>query len=878
MPDLRRTIDIIFNGIDQTGKGSDSALSNINKVTSNIQSSVSALSNVTKEVLKFEAAAVTAGVALTAFSVKVASDFDTAFREIATLINIPLEGLGQFREEIKEYSKDSTQSLDQITQSIYSSISAGIDYKDSIGVVSQAEKLAVASKAGLNDTLLVLVSSLNAYGLKADSAAQFSDALFTAVEKGQLTLPELSASLAQVTGTASNVGVSFDELLASIAAITSSGAKVSQSITLVKAVLTNILKPSEKAKKVSAELGLEFGLQAVKAKGLSGFLKDLIDKTGGSQQKMLELFESSEAVNAIFTLTGKSSDKFTEALDAMAKKTGAVNAAFKKMEDSAGLSLQNLTNNFKSVLISIGDPLLDEFGGITAALSAIFNAVDDSVKGGALQEFVGSIEDIGQAIQATLEEVARNLPAALNSADYSEFSEGLQVLKDSINDLFGGADLTSVDGLKNIIEGVGTAFNTLATFTAGVGTALSPVIELLIDAVKWFNDLSNGSKELLGSIGGIAIVIDSLAPSIFALSVAYLALNAANISLKSGLIGLTKIAGKAGLAGAIGILTFEFGKWIDLNDRFVPGVDTLGTKLYELVDAFSKVSDAEKQALAIQQADEAIQKRKVDSIRENIKAINDLIKSKSQGADTDEIVKQRGDALVKSFNDQKIAYDSVTGVVSNLAKKQGDLVDVSGDYVKAIKDEDGKIVGYSQALTNVGVSLDKVADKTKNAVSKSDALLIKMEEIASNERIKSLEFSIELDIAKVQANAEEIKATFQNLDTIFISTGDVISAALGPLANFKGVSAFDAAFKVLKDQLEKENAIRKVAADDAHQLRLKQIENLKARNESLERGDGLFTIDGSGLAPHLEAFMFEVIKMVRLRITEEQSDLLVAVN
>ena len=197
MADAQRTVDLVFNAVDKTGPAVQSALRNTRGLATDIQSATQPFADVTAAALKYEAALLATGAAITAFSIKAAGDFDGAFREIATLIDQPIDSLGNFRQEILDYAETSTSSLESVTSSVYNAISAGVDYTDSLAAVNAAEQLSVAGKGELDDTLKLLVSSLNAYGLGMDEAERFSDALFTTVKVGQTTLPELYTPLIQ---------------------------------------------------------------------------------------------------------------------------------------------------------------------------------------------------------------------------------------------------------------------------------------------------------------------------------------------------------------------------------------------------------------------------------------------------------------------------------------------------------------------------------------------------------------------------------------------------------------------------------------------------------------------------------------------------------
>jgi hypothetical protein len=44
---------------------------------------------------------------------------------------------------------------------------------------------------------------------------------------------------------------------------------------------------------------------------------------------------------------------------------------------------------------------------------------------------------------------------------------------------------------------------------------------------------------------------------------------------------------------------------------------------------------------------------------------------------------------------------------------------------------------------------------------------------------------------------------------------------------------------------------------------------MKARTKAMERGDAMIKINGDGLQPHLEAFMWEIIRTVQVRVNED---------
>jgi hypothetical protein len=52
---------------------------------------------------------------------------------------------------------------------------------------------------------------------------------------------------------------------------------------------------------------------------------------------------------------------------------------------------------------------------------------------------------------------------------------------------------------------------------------------------------------------------------------------------------------------------------------------------------------------------------------------------------------------------------------------------------------------------------------------------------------------------------------------------------------------------------------------------------MRARTEALNKNDAMVTIDGAGLQPHLEAFMWEVLAAIQVKVNEEGLEMLVGI-
>lgn len=869
MADQQSVVEIVFNAVDKTSAATQAALSNVSKFSGNVQSATQPIADFTDAAVKFEAGLLAAGLAVTAFSVKVAGDFDTAFREIATLIDAPIEDLGEFRDAILSYASSSTAPLEEITQSIYNAISAGVDYADSIDAVTQAEKLSVAGKATLDESLTVLVSSLNAYGLGMDQAERFSDSLFTTVKQGQTTLPELGASLANVTGLAATAGVDFEELLSAIAALTSAGTPTSQAVTQIQGAIAAIIDPTEKAAAEAKRLEIEFNASRLQAVGLTGVLGDVQRATGGNVEEIARLFGRVDALNGVLTLTGLGADQFADNLRAMGNSAGAVDQAFAIMVKSITLSAQGVQNALTSLFIAIGTPLLDEFGATADAIARIFATLADSARSETgIGQIVDYIESQFGSLQGTLAEVARNLPNALNQADFSGFTDGIDAIVEAVSELFSNIDLSSAEGLAAAITLVGEGFEALSEFTGGVIKSFKPlfdqftqigakVAELGPDFFEAAGEMAGFAKQanvLSGAMVGMLPAIESLIAVIGVGQAAGLvgSFAAAGKALSGG-TGLLSLLGSAGLVGAAGLAGAAVGTLANNITEIATG-ESLSDRLSDWFTSFTDLDDQVSEAVkTVEFAKDAISEPVGNlGITEALQEI--------------EVTAKRWDSSAFIVPIRQLEEDarSASAALDDHAGSMGGVITV---YDEAT----GKVIGYTDGVSEAGDIMNYVYEGTVDAAGAVRDLAAATDELALEEKLALIESQTQITVAQIEASAKTISAAFEASSSAIDVTTNSITDLFGLLGD-DNISKFDKLDISKQIKLQDERLARELELKE--RLTNAQIRLANAQSERLRQGGALITVNGDGLQPHLEAIMFEILEHIQVRVNAQGSELL----
>jgi tape measure domain-containing protein len=251
----------------------------------------------------------------------------------------------------------------------------------------------------------------------------------------------------------------------------------------------------------------------------------------------------------------------------------------------------------------------------------------------------------------------------------------------------------------------------------------------------------------------------------------------------------------------------------------------------------------------------------------------------------------------------KLAYDSITDgdvTFSNFGEDFGKAVDEVASRIRAANDrlldfgdqsstafEGGTAAANEQILTITNLD-DAIADldvgtlynlddaysaiqkSGKKAAEETEKTRIQLEKLASDERIKNIEANVELNVAQLESDTKIAVATIEGLASSIEGTADLLGSLFGNLLeadNFRQEFA-------IEDQIELENERRQQQLDQQERLNNAQIEALKARAAALRRGDSIITVNGDGLAPHLEAIMFELFEAIQIRTNADGYDLL----
>src|SRR5215217_6939591 len=302
--------------------------------------------------------------------------FSTAMAQVSTLLEDDQLGMmGQLADSAKRLGAEFGRGPTDQAKALYEIMSAGAaDAAKATEMLAVANKLAIGGVTDVSVAADGLTSIMASYGNQLRSATQAADAMFISAADGKTSIETIARHIGKVAPIASQTGVSLQELLAANAALTKAGIKTETAMEGVRSILAQVAKPSSEAAILAQELGIQFDTAGLKSKGLSGFLQDMKDKTGGSTELLAALVGGVEALLPAMTLSGTASADFAASLQHMETSAGKTESAFRKMAETPQMKVDQLRARFAALRIAVGEDLLDT---ISPAMDGLLRNFDD---------------------------------------------------------------------------------------------------------------------------------------------------------------------------------------------------------------------------------------------------------------------------------------------------------------------------------------------------------------------------------------------------------------------------------------------------------------------------------------------------------------------
>lgn len=356
-------------------RGSQEHLNRINSEQAKIKENIAA----TKTQLTGTIGAISAvAAAIYAGPVRSAQEYETAIAKVSTIADTNVVPIEEMSSEIMKLSNTTGIAASQIADDVYNAISAGQDTGDAVNFVSYSTKLAKAGFADSAQTLDVLTTVLNAYGMEAEEVSKVSDMLVQTQNEGKVSVGELSSVMGKIIPTANANNVALEQVCAGYAIMTSKGIAAAETTTYMNSMLNELSKSGTTAEKtLRATTGKSFKELMTDGKSLGEVIQILQEEAGKSGKSLSDMFGSAEAGKAALSLLSGGVEGFNEQVAGMLDSVGATEEAFTKMDNSTEAKMQKAKNSIANLGIVLGQNFLPIVGNLADKVAAVVIKVSE---------------------------------------------------------------------------------------------------------------------------------------------------------------------------------------------------------------------------------------------------------------------------------------------------------------------------------------------------------------------------------------------------------------------------------------------------------------------------------------------------------------------
>ena len=227
---------------------------------------------------------------------------------------------------------------------------------------------------------------------------------------------------------------------------------------------------------------------------------------------------------------------------------------------------------------------------------------------------------------------------------------------------------------------------------------------------------------------------------------------------------------------------------------------------------------------------------------------------------------------------------NAVGTIADLSKyledaaknsdRTGTNLSKSGKQIQSIipvyDEVTGKVIGYTDGISGAADIMSYMYESSSEAAEGIEKIGKAAENLDLKEKLALIDSQTQVAVANIKAGAEIITSAFESVNVGIESTGELLGSLFDNLGE---ADSFREMFQI-EDQIKLENERRTKELELQEKLTKATIDELKARQQMMKSGGALITVNGDGLQPHLEAFMWEILEAIQVRVNADGYEML----
>lgn len=848
---LRESVEQLDPALSNLAERAKAALNPMNGLADSahnfgeaVKETTQPLSDLATTALKVTSVAAALATALGGAVYQEAKKFESAQLDLKKVLGGTQEELDIYGQKLNALALEFGVSSNALTASMAAFVQAGFSADEALNLVTQSLKLKVAGDVEAGQSSEYLIKMLKGFGAQAADSARFVDVLNEVSNCYATDVQQLAEAMSRVAPISKQMGLSFEEtagVLTPMIESFGSGADAAE------AFKTGVLKLIDNAAPVRDAL-LSIGVAQTDLNGNLRSGKDILNdvmvafQTTGQEQK---LFLTSQLVGI------DQAPRMIEAFDSLNKvlliqKTGLEAAGSAQAEVNIRLqSAETIANrsaeSFRQLAVALGTNYREEVKGVVDATGALARGFLEAEKAGSMDGLFAAVKPQLEAVETLFRQMAANLPAAFAQLDFSPLTSAITDLGGEVSDAFqafmGSIDLSTVDGLRQLLQYLADSMAALIRFTAGAVDQMEPFFKAMGTAARFAAENADSISRLAGEVAGFSLTVNKLLPLLadFAANtfsiIGTVAEAAFEVGLLVGAIKLLNLAGisvlpmlgnlalaigglnlstatiAAAFAGAPGVILalgaaagtagYAVGTvlsaGIDAAAEAITGT-SLGGLIYDLAEALGLENTEADQAKITQDQLAAARERHADAAKKQAEAQREqeLAAARAAKAQEEQIAlagatDKANRLLTAGFQESGLVWNAATGELVRVSDAMSGIAPASLTVKNALRELGVDYAAFSGGISagseKLVFSFKKITeDVTANAPIVAAALRAAVSKAETTGDLEAIEAAFKKFVETGKASASEVAAAQSILSKKFIELAQAQDPAIQNMA------------------------------------------------------------------------------------------------
>jgi len=294
--------------------------------------------------------------------------------------------------------------------------------------LEDAMRFGVTSVATAEDSVNLLTAALNAFHKNTSETEQVAANFFKTIELGRVRASEMANAYGRIAVPANQLKVEMEELNAIISTATIQGLKYNEVSTQIRGVLVKLIKPTKEMKELLSEIGVSSGEAAIETYGLTGFLKLLAERTGGSSTEIAKFIPRIRGMNLAMLLASKEGlSTYNRVLAESSNSLEAYRKANEITLNSVGKQYEQMITTVKNYfIVDLGVDVVKSLVAINKhviSLELVIKSLADVLSGVLIVAALAAVKALGALALTPMGALLTALGAVVVAINYMQKAE-----------------------------------------------------------------------------------------------------------------------------------------------------------------------------------------------------------------------------------------------------------------------------------------------------------------------------------------------------------------------------------------------------------------------------------------------------------------------